>query len=473
MPNVVVLGGSIAGLSAALMLAGDGHEVTVLERDPAPPPEIAAEWDRPAVPQFWQAHSTMAGGRAILARRLPEVLSALLGHGAVEHPLQSYVPPTASGIVDPEQLADLVPLACRRSLFEWELRRHAAEHPGVDLRTGVAVAGLRWRPGSVPRVTGVTTREHGSLAADVVLDATGRRTALPRWAREVGVEIVERDEDADIVCYTRLFRIRDPGAMPRMVRGNATVLFLDGFCGYSFLGDNATVAVGLARLTRDRALEVLREPATFDTAAAAVPLLAPWVHPDLVEPISGVAVMGGIRNTVRSPVHAGRPVLQGLHAIGDALAITNPAFGRGMSLALLHADVVADGLRTEPDPGTRQAELIGHRLAALAEGHWRDAVRHDRARANAWRATVGLPAGPAAPPTAVPLPVAGAAAMVDSEVWVRLMRAMHVLDPPGAVFDDASLAAHIATLDVPALPPAARRADLMSAVGSDLVAASR
>ncbi|TQM01726.1 hypothetical protein [Pseudonocardia kunmingensis] len=443
--------------------------MTVLERDPAPPPATPEEWVRPTVPQARQAHSTMALGRAILARRMPDVLAALLAGGAVEHPLAGYAPPTAAGAADPALLADLVPLACRRSLYQCVLRHCVEEQPGVDLRTGVTVTGLRWRPGTPPQADGVTTREHGTLDADVVLDATGRRTALPRWAREAGAEVVERVEDTELVYYTRFFRVLDPAAMPRMARGNATVLVLDGVCAFAFLCDNASVAVAIARHTHDRALERLRDPDLFDRAARTVPPIAPWADPDHVAPISGVAVMGGIRNTLRSPLRDGRPVLLGVYPIGDALAITDPTFGRGLSLALAQAEIVADGLRVEPDPGTVQSTLIGHGLAAVAETHWWDSVRHDRARANRWRATIGLPPGPAAPPTAVPMPIAGAASMADAHVWVRLMRAVHLLEPPGSVFDDGDLAEHIATLDLAAPRPPARRTDLLAALEDDLL----
>src|SRR5205814_7661239 len=39
--EILVLGGGVCGLGTALMLAHDGHEVTVLERDPQPPPASA------------------------------------------------------------------------------------------------------------------------------------------------------------------------------------------------------------------------------------------------------------------------------------------------------------------------------------------------------------------------------------------------------------------------------------------------
>ena len=56
MAAVVVTGGGLIGLSTAMLLAKDGHQVTVLERDPNPPPATPAEawelWERRGVNQF-------------------------------------------------------------------------------------------------------------------------------------------------------------------------------------------------------------------------------------------------------------------------------------------------------------------------------------------------------------------------------------------------------------------------------------
>ena len=38
MADIVIVGAGVVGLGTALLLAQDGHRVTVLERDPQPPP---------------------------------------------------------------------------------------------------------------------------------------------------------------------------------------------------------------------------------------------------------------------------------------------------------------------------------------------------------------------------------------------------------------------------------------------------
>ena len=59
MPNIVVTGAGMNGLTAALLLAKDGHSVTVVERDPALPPSTDEAWDsweRRGVNQFRMLH---------------------------------------------------------------------------------------------------------------------------------------------------------------------------------------------------------------------------------------------------------------------------------------------------------------------------------------------------------------------------------------------------------------------------------
>ena len=47
MADVLIIGGGICGLGTALLLARDGHDITVLERDAAPVPDTPQDaWER-------------------------------------------------------------------------------------------------------------------------------------------------------------------------------------------------------------------------------------------------------------------------------------------------------------------------------------------------------------------------------------------------------------------------------------------
>ena len=43
--KVTIVGGGMMGLCTAMLLAGDGHDVLVLERDVASPPDPLDAWD--------------------------------------------------------------------------------------------------------------------------------------------------------------------------------------------------------------------------------------------------------------------------------------------------------------------------------------------------------------------------------------------------------------------------------------------
>ena len=78
MARIVVAGGGVCGLTAGMLLTRDGHEVTVLERDPAPVPESVdaawERWKRDGVTQFRLAHFLVPAGRVALEQMLPDVL---------------------------------------------------------------------------------------------------------------------------------------------------------------------------------------------------------------------------------------------------------------------------------------------------------------------------------------------------------------------------------------------------------------
>jgi 2-polyprenyl-6-methoxyphenol hydroxylase-like FAD-dependent oxidoreductase len=120
--RVLILGGGVSGLAASLMLAREGHEVTVLERDPQVVPASGEEawesWSREGVIQFRQAHMLTAGGREVLEDALPDVLEALVAAGAVRFDPLALKPPSASDPAGGEDDGRFVTYNARRPVFE-------------------------------------------------------------------------------------------------------------------------------------------------------------------------------------------------------------------------------------------------------------------------------------------------------------------------------------------------------------------
>ncbi len=87
MATIVVLGAGMNGLSLAMLLAQDGHEVTVLERDanePVDDPEAAWNgWERRGVGQFRMLHFMLPRWRSEIEAELPEVLTELEARGGL------------------------------------------------------------------------------------------------------------------------------------------------------------------------------------------------------------------------------------------------------------------------------------------------------------------------------------------------------------------------------------------------------
>ena len=213
MSHTIVLGGGLCGLAAAMMLARDGHRVTVLERDPAPlpaDPEAAWErWRRDGVVQFRQAHYLQPLGRQVLEAELPEVLDGFVAAGAYRFdPIAEALPATITDRAPRDGDERFVTYTGRRTTFEWAVARAAEAEPGVEIRRGVDVTALETRraDGRV-HVTAVRTDAGERLVGDLVIDAMGRGSALPKLLAAAGGDPVhEESEDTGFLYYTRFFR---------------------------------------------------------------------------------------------------------------------------------------------------------------------------------------------------------------------------------------------------------------------------
>ena len=97
MPRIVVVGGGLIGMAAAMMFAQDGAEVIVLERDddavPGSPGTAWQDWDRRGIAQFRQPHFLHPAGHHILTGRLPEVAKAVRGAGGTTFDPLTLLPP--------------------------------------------------------------------------------------------------------------------------------------------------------------------------------------------------------------------------------------------------------------------------------------------------------------------------------------------------------------------------------------------
>lgn len=380
MAKAVVIGAGPTGLSLAMLLAQRGIDVVVLDRDPEPPAtadEAWDSWERRSVTQFRQVHFLQPRGRAILEEHLPAVADRLRAAGAVTYNMiQGFAELLPGGPGDVDYSAFRTITTCRRPVLEHAFHTAAATTPHVEVRHGVTVTGLVAGPSAVdgvPHIVGVTTDAGDTITADVVLDASGRRTRVGELIAELGAPApVEAAEELGFVYNTQFYR---GDALPEL-RGD----LLGAAGSFSVLtmpGDHGHWAVTLYHSPQDKAMRRVRNPAVFERVVRSLPLQAHWADG---ERVGEVATMASTANTRRTFVVDGLPVATGVLPVGDAWGFTNPSLGRGITLGLAHALDVADVVAAHLDDPAAMATEWDRATAANA-ARWHDAtVQYDRVR---------------------------------------------------------------------------------------------
>jgi 2-polyprenyl-6-methoxyphenol hydroxylase-like FAD-dependent oxidoreductase len=335
--HAVVIGGSIAGLCAARVLADSFDRVTLYERDDLPDQPI----DRSAIPQGHHVHLLMARGAHELEGLFPGLLDDLVAADVpVLHNEPAEIHFTASGHVlntghsGPDGFTAYLP---SRALLEWHVRTRVQALPRVTIIQG-DVNEPEFDP-AAGRVTGVILDGGVSVPADLVVDASGRGSRLPTWLQQWGFDQPRVDTVKVGVTYASL-RARIPDAMmsEKMVVVGAAHDRPLGM-GMLFHEDGAwtitAFGVGGAQPPRD---------------FAGVCALADTVLPAHIGAALRAGTPIGTMKFHSYPASKWRRydklarLPEGIVPFGDAVVSMNPTFGQGVTMSALQAATLRDVL---------------------------------------------------------------------------------------------------------------------------------
>lgn len=345
MSTALVIGGSLAGMCVARVLTAHFAEVVVIERDVLP----SEPAHRPGAPQSHHAHGLLERGRSELEALFPGFESAMREAGALLFdPGVAFATRRAPGwqALGPNG-TEL--LWSSRVLLETTVRRLLRAQSGVRVLEGSTVRGLLLDAQSRVRGVRVSDREgeQRELAADLVVDASGRSSRVESWLSALGVTPPTCERvDLHAGYASRVYRAPRNRPVEMWWRG----LWLEwepphrGRGGVIFPIENDCWFVSLVGM-RDDCPPVDAEGFRRFMDGLSSPALARAV--DLAEPISDVFGYRSLANVFRHYERWRNP-LAGFVAIGDSVCAFNPIYGQGMSSAAACAQLLDQVLRAHP-----------------------------------------------------------------------------------------------------------------------------
>ncbi len=373
--HAVVIGGSMAGLMAARVLSEHFAQVTVLERDALHnEPE-----SRKGQPHTRHLHGLLARGLELMAHYFPDLIEALQQNGALVADMGAGMRWYAYGGYRLQIEAGMQGALMSRPLLEWQIRSRVQALANVQMLDECDVEELLF---SADRqcVAGVQvtlrgkTCEQRMIEADLVVDASGRGSASPKWLQAAGYgRPAESEVKINMGYATRLYR-RRPGDL----NGAALIMVTpegpdDKRSGMVFPIEGDRWIVTLGGINGDH--PPLDEQG-FLAFARSLP--APDVY-DIItkaEPLSAITPYKFLSSLRR---HYEKMVSfpDGYLVLGDAICSFNPIYGQGMTCAAMEAEALDNLLTRRHGNLHRLAQEFFARAAKIVDNPWQMAVGAD------------------------------------------------------------------------------------------------
>jgi 2-polyprenyl-6-methoxyphenol hydroxylase-like FAD-dependent oxidoreductase len=350
----VVIGGSIAGLLAARVLADYFDRVTVVERDRYP----SEEMPRSGVPQSYQLHVLLTRGLHILEQLFPGFKDELAFHKAPIIDWTADYRWLLSNGWAPYFPSEITTHGCSRNLLELIIRKRLISQSHVEFLEATAVTSLLSNP-SKTAVTGVRIKNSNNseteLSAQLVIDASGRNSKAPKWLQALGYDLPTETAINSFLGYsTRWYQSLSgepfdykvlyiiPSA-PNYTRGGVLYQVEENRWIVSLIG------VGKDYPPTD-------EAGFFDFAQS---LRSPEIYKAIQDarPISPIYGYQRTENRLRHYEQMSR-LPENFLIVGDAVCAFNPVYGQGMTVAALGA-ITLDRCLKQQNLQTSDGNLTG------------------------------------------------------------------------------------------------------------------
>lgn len=199
--HAVVIGGSVAGLLTARVLADGFEKVTIIELDSLPEEPRS----RRGVPQGRHIHVLETAGRETFEDYFPGYGEDLLSSGAVVVDLMSDFYHFEKGDFLANGPRRVTMYSATRPLFEHTLTQRVLEVDAIDLKSETQFIDYTLNEAETS-VEGVMIREKNAgetrYSADLVVDASGRTSNTPSWLEDHGFDAPQIEEVEIDVGYS-------------------------------------------------------------------------------------------------------------------------------------------------------------------------------------------------------------------------------------------------------------------------------